>query len=225
MNCRTVIPLLTPYVDQRLTGQQMLEVECHLADCDDCTQELEAIQQGKNLLRSLVQKSPGLEMEIRLVQAMQHGPDLGHGPWSVTEAPYRRGQRLVKAMAFSMFAVLVVAAPFAPQAGDTALHPVALQTFSHLFASNPKPAGPVNDSLLSSHFPVGSDISLPSSQTSFGISSSQLGNLRPAQPAPANGVEFASYATVAGWQDEPLGGDAVQGYVHGEASLGGTSRP
>ncbi len=225
MNCRTVIPLLTPYLDQRLTGQQMLEVECHLAKCEDCSQELEAIQQGKNLLRSLVQKSPGVEMEVRLVQIMQHGPDMGHGPWSLPEAPYRRGQRLAKALAFSMFVVLVAAAPFAPQAGDMTLHPVALQTFSHLFVLDTKTGLPGHDSLLQSRFPVGSDVPLPSSQTSFGIPSSQSGTLRPIPSAPANGVEFASYATAAGWQDEPLGGDAVQGYVHGEASLSGTTRP
>lgn len=224
MNCRIVIPLLTPYLDQRLTGQQMLAVECHLAQCADCAEELESIQQAKSLLRSLVHKSPEVEMEIRLLQVMQQGPDLGPRSWNQPEVPYRRGQRLAKALAFSMFVVLVVAAPFAPQSGDTAFHSASLQTFSHLFVSETKPGFPSHDSLLMSRFPVSSDVSLPPSQNSFGIPSSQLTNFRSIQPVRSDNVQFASYAAAAGWQDEPLGGDAVQGYVYGDTSLARTGR-
>jgi len=66
VNCRRVQELLAPYVDERLTGQEMLEVRRHLDGCRNCTQEYIIQRQAKVLLRSVAMKKPDPLFETRL---------------------------------------------------------------------------------------------------------------------------------------------------------------
>jgi len=110
VNCRRVQDLLSPYVDERLTGQQMLEVRSHLDSCRSCAHEYMMQRQVKILLRSAAMKNPGLYFEARLrsqlaAERQAARLSLSMPAFSLTN----RGRRMAYAMAFSCVSIFSLA--------------------------------------------------------------------------------------------------------------------
>lgn len=109
MNCRRVQDLLAPYVDERLTGEQMLDIRRHLDVCRSCAEEYMVQRQVKTLLGSVGVKEPGHNFEARLRSQIdaerRAGLSLSMPAFSLTN----RGRRLAYAMALSCVSILSLA--------------------------------------------------------------------------------------------------------------------
>ncbi len=127
MNCHRARQLISPFLDQQLTGREMLALQEHFAECASCEAERRSIRQVKTLLRSLHQPRPHPDLpgaiSVRLAEADQP-------LWravSLTVAPSwpprpQRGRRLATALALSCLTVLSFAAAcFAPASRSGAL--------------------------------------------------------------------------------------------------------
>jgi len=66
MNCKNVQSLLSAYLDEELSGREMLDIRQHLHDCGDCGHELRCIEGVKRILGSAVPE-PSPDFEDRLV--------------------------------------------------------------------------------------------------------------------------------------------------------------
>lgn len=114
MNCRNTQDRISPYIDGRLTGEQMLEVQGHIENCRTCRNEFMIAREAKLLLRSLPHRSPHVSLErciqisVSFDQTRSAGFAYSH---SYSNAP-PRGRRLATALAMSCLTIFVVAAPF-----------------------------------------------------------------------------------------------------------------
>ncbi len=125
MNCRQTQELISAYLDQEMTGQQMLEMCAHLRVCPDCARECRETGEMRRLLRALLPPSLPTEAERRLAERLTR-PEVS--AWetlaSSLAAPRPetapRGRRLATALGLSCAVILAVAAPFAPPTGDAA---------------------------------------------------------------------------------------------------------
>ncbi|HXH60620.1 MAG TPA: zf-HC2 domain-containing protein [Fimbriimonadaceae bacterium] len=70
MNCQIAQNLLSSYLDQELTGEQMLEVRSHLSLCNDCSAELEELRAIKHGLASMPSPSPRADLVPRIMVAI-----------------------------------------------------------------------------------------------------------------------------------------------------------
>jgi anti-sigma factor RsiW len=70
MNCRNTQTLLSAYVDCELTGEQMLEIRRHLADCSECREEEAEMVLLKTMLSGTPLIEPPADFEERLMQAV-----------------------------------------------------------------------------------------------------------------------------------------------------------
>lgn len=130
MDCHRAQQLVSPYLDEQLTGAEMLEMQDHLGQCPQCAEEYWAARQVKHLLRAASISEPNISLEerirSRLAEEERRGdsllpalparlalPAIWHAPIAVAVPPISRGRRFAAAFAFSCLAVLVVAAPFA----------------------------------------------------------------------------------------------------------------
>ena len=122
MNCHHARQLISPYLDQQLTGREMLALHQHFTECASCEAERRSIRQVKTLLRALHEPRPRPDLSgaisARLAESEQ--------PWRLTllALPPRpqRGRRLATALALSCLTVLSFAATcFAPAAHNGAL--------------------------------------------------------------------------------------------------------
>jgi len=135
VTCHKVQELITPYMDERLGGDEMLEVQSHLSACAQCSQEYELMRQVRLLLRSLKVHQPPPGAECRFVELInqsikQH--ENSSRPYvigqftSITTYVFsrsvnlqrqhmiaaQRSRRLAAAAAISAFGILVIASPF-----------------------------------------------------------------------------------------------------------------
>jgi len=122
-------------MDERLSGEEMLDIQSHLSACAQCSQEYELMRQVRLLLRSLKvhQPSPGAECRfVELInQSIKHHEN-SYRPYvigqftSITTYVFsrsvnlqrqhmiaaQRSRRLAAAAAISAFGILVIASPF-----------------------------------------------------------------------------------------------------------------
>lgn len=70
MNCRNCEQSLSAYLDNELGGEQMLRLRQHLADCEYCREELEALRDLKMLLAQVPTIEPRAGFEERLLQTV-----------------------------------------------------------------------------------------------------------------------------------------------------------
>jgi len=127
LNCHRARQLISPYLDQRLTGREMLDLQQHFAGCATCEAERHSIRQVKMLLRGMHDPRPRADLpgaiSTRLAEAEQ--PLWRVASLSVMPAwPPRpqRGRRLATALALSCVTVLsFTAACFAPAPSGGAL--------------------------------------------------------------------------------------------------------
>jgi len=109
VNCRRVNDLIAPYVDERLTGQQMLEVRRHLDNCPSCSREHLAQRQVKIMLRTVAMKKPGATFETRLYSQIATERQSSALAIAFPTFMNGRGRRMVYAMALSCVTVLSLA--------------------------------------------------------------------------------------------------------------------
>lgn len=70
MNCKNVQSLLSAYLDEELSGREMLDIREHLHECNDCTEELRCIEGLKRLLGGTPVPEPSAGFEDRLVSSV-----------------------------------------------------------------------------------------------------------------------------------------------------------
>jgi len=119
LNCHRVRKSISPYLDEQLTGREMLDLQEHFAHCPSCAAEMRSIREVKALLRGLHTPRPRSEMAARIALRLaetENAPPL----WQSFLPPPRpqRGRRLATALAFSCLTVFAFAAPFAPPSRD-----------------------------------------------------------------------------------------------------------
>jgi hypothetical protein len=137
LNCRQTQELISAYLDQELTGQQMLAMRAHLRLCPHCARECHETAEMRRLLRALPTFMPPGDSEQRL-NARIASPEEPiwttlSSAWTSASRPANpRGRRLAAALALSCVAILAVAPPFAPQAGDTAISSGSMATLPPL---------------------------------------------------------------------------------------------
>lgn len=127
MNCHRARQLISPYLDQQLTGREMLALQQHFSDCASCEAERRSIRQVKMLLRALHEPRPRPDLpgviSVRLAEMEQPLrrvlPLTAALPWPPRP---QRGRRLATALALSCLTVFSFAATcFAPASRDGAL--------------------------------------------------------------------------------------------------------
>lgn len=67
MNCKGVQPLLSAYLDRELDGNEMLDIRAHLAECEECRLEAEALKSLKRFLGGVETPEVPEGLEERLV--------------------------------------------------------------------------------------------------------------------------------------------------------------
>lgn len=130
MDCRRAQQLVSPYLDEQLTGVEMLEMQDHLGICPQCAEEYWTAREIKHLLRDASISAPNVSLEERILRRLAEEerrgesllpimanrlalPAIWRAPIVAVVPPISRGRRFAAAFAFSCLAVLVVSAPFA----------------------------------------------------------------------------------------------------------------
>jgi anti-sigma factor RsiW len=67
MNCKNAQSLLSAYLDEELSGREMLEIREHVFDCSACANELDSVQAVKRILCATPIAEPSADFENRLV--------------------------------------------------------------------------------------------------------------------------------------------------------------
>ena len=213
MNCRQRRDLISAYLDQELTGQQMLEMHTHLGVCADCARECREMRDVRRLLRAAAPFHPPAAARERLVAQLDReaAPAMSLAAltapllhwWTMLDEDQPavgvrpRGRRLVSALALSSVAILAVAAPFAPSTGDAV---------GRGFSSVVTQAG------------LGTTPWLPPSAGEGFFSSLRLAGAPAAQPPPALSQTYAQTAAQS-MDAEPLRDEAVSDYAQGSVTL------
>jgi len=83
LNCRKVSGLLSAYLDQELTGEEMLAVRAHLGGCPLCRSEHQSLSDTKRLLASLALQTPRADLE----QLLLSDADRASRPWTSRLVP------------------------------------------------------------------------------------------------------------------------------------------
>lgn len=130
MNCHHARQSISPYLDQQLTGREMLALQDHFGGCASCEREMQSIRQVKALLRGLRGPGPPRDFShavaLRLKQTEAQNrrllclPSLDLPRPRLTVPRPQRGRRLAGALVLSCFTVVSFALPFAPEAGQAA---------------------------------------------------------------------------------------------------------
>jgi anti-sigma factor RsiW len=159
LNCHHARQLISPYLDQQLTGREMLALQDHFAFCTSCEREMQSIRQVKALLRGLREPRAPRDLSaaitLRLEQSEAGAQSwhllrlsaLGVPPLSLPNP--HRGRRLASALALSCLTVVSFALPFAPEARDAARSSLLGPGFGSAAFNVPAPT----DSILSGRVP------------------------------------------------------------------------
>lgn len=67
MNCKNAQSLLSAYLDDELSGREMLDIREHLYGCESCSSELQSIEVVKRMLGGAPVPEPSVDFEERLV--------------------------------------------------------------------------------------------------------------------------------------------------------------
>jgi len=130
LNCHHARQLISPYLDQQLTGREMLALQEHFCGCASCEREMHSIRQVKALLRGLREPGPprgfphAVALRLEKTEARNRRLlcllSLGLPRPNLTVPRPQRGRRLAGALVLSCFTVVSFALPFAPEAGQAA---------------------------------------------------------------------------------------------------------
>ncbi len=67
MNCKNAQALLSAYLDEELSGREMLDIREHLHQCEACAEEVRCVQAVKRILSAAPVPEPSADFENRLV--------------------------------------------------------------------------------------------------------------------------------------------------------------
>jgi predicted anti-sigma-YlaC factor YlaD len=70
MNCKTAQSYLSAYLDEELSGREMLDIREHLRDCEECAEEARCVQTLKHVLGAAPVPEPSADFEDRLVSTV-----------------------------------------------------------------------------------------------------------------------------------------------------------
>jgi anti-sigma factor RsiW len=161
LNCHHARQLISPYLDQQLTGREMLMLQDHFAFCVSCEREVQSIRQVKALLRGLREPraprdlSTAITLRLEQAESGTQGWHLlslslwGASALSLPALKPHRGRRLASALALSCLTVVSFALPFAPEARDAARSSLLGPGFGSAAFDVPAPSDPI----LSGHVP------------------------------------------------------------------------
>lgn len=110
MNCHRARQLISPYLDQQLTGRDMLALQEHFAQCASCETEQRSIRQVKTLLRALHEPRPRTDLSEAIALRLSEAEQPLWRFVSLSAARPPRGRRLATALALSCLTVLSFAA-------------------------------------------------------------------------------------------------------------------
>lgn len=226
MDCRHAQQFVSPYLDQQLTGLEMLEMQQHLAECRQCAEEYAAARQIKILLRSVTVSRPETSLEERILNRLAEEerrgdlflpmstprlalPAIWQAPSPLSLPPPSRGRRLTTAFALSCLAVFTVAAPFASTTIEVS--PPAEQA-SSVSLGQTLPIGPVATGGMSVMSSFGGPLLRPA----------ENGMAANAAPPSSQDVIFVQRCVQTPLSEsggEELGDEAVSGYVSGDVAL------
>lgn len=231
MNCQSAQQLISPYLDQQLTGAEMLAMQRHLAGCADCAAEYRQVCEVRSLLRSLSAIAPDAPLEARIAERVAQGSWAAWGPLvrlpldggrvpldmgRVPDAALRpqRGRRLAGALALSGMALLLLAVPFAPSTGDAAQAGASssagvMEADLVQGTASALPVSHWGDAADAARWPLGASGSF------------RLGGSVPQDAGRAAASRGAS-VTFSGWSAAPLDDEAVGGYAAGDAAASDT---
>jgi predicted anti-sigma-YlaC factor YlaD len=71
MNCRTAQGLISAYLDRELAPHDLMNMRAHLATCQSCQKELEALSSLKSMLTCFETPEPAAGFEERLLRAVR----------------------------------------------------------------------------------------------------------------------------------------------------------
>lgn len=224
MNCRSAQQLISPYLDQQLTGAEMLAMQEHLKQCASCAAEHRQVCEVRLLLRSLLPVVPDTPLEPKITQWVASAPEGGKfearalrfGAMAESVSRPQRGRRLAGALALACAALLMLAAPFAPSAGDAARSVAAGQP--NVMEAD-LAAGSVPPPLLS-HLDTGAEAGHPL----FGGAGNAQAWGRAPRETSANLSQAGASVTLSGWSAAPLDDEAVGGYAAADAAFSDGSR-
>jgi len=117
LKCRRVQDAISPFLDGRLTGAEMLAVSQHLESCKTCADEFAAIQRVKIYLASLPRPISSQTLERRIQEQIDLEPchTFSIPRWSMprglTAGP-PQARRLATTFALSCVGLLAFACPF-----------------------------------------------------------------------------------------------------------------
>jgi anti-sigma factor RsiW len=131
LNCHHARQLISPYLDQQLTGREMLALQDHFAFCVSCEREMQSIRQVKALLRGLREPRAPRDLSAAITLRLEQA-ETGTQGWHLLSLPAlplpslqvpkpHRGRRLASALALSCLTVVSFALPFAPDAARSSL--------------------------------------------------------------------------------------------------------
>ncbi len=205
MNCHHARQLISPYLDQQLTGREMLTLQDHFRICTSCEREMQSIRQVKALLRGLREPGPPQGFSNSVARRLKQTETQ---PWHFLcrasldrqKTPLRlprpqRGRRLASALVLSCVSLVSFALPFAPEAQNAA------RSSSSLFTSrldSPGFAAPSAADVLSGQVP-GRVTLIPVSDAAPFNDPAHFSSVNP----PAAGA-----MTLAGFEAPPLGSGA-----------------
>lgn len=70
MNCKNAQSLLSAYIDEELSGREMLDLRAHLSDCTECSEELRCVEAVRQVLGGTPVPEPSPDFEDRLVSSV-----------------------------------------------------------------------------------------------------------------------------------------------------------
>jgi hypothetical protein len=150
--CNQVQAILTEYLDGRLTGQEMQEVDAHLEGCGDCAREWDAQRELQESLASLgpVPEPADLLLRVRVAVSQERARSrrrvlaTWNLAWKNTVGPFvlQAGAGLASATLLLGTVVLLVTVFAKPQAAQAAPdEPLGDATAPHLLYVSNAPGG------------------------------------------------------------------------------------
>lgn len=222
MNCRSAQQLISPLLDQQLTGEEMLAMRRHLGECAACAEEYRQVHEVRGLLRGLSAVAPDAPLETRIAGRVAARAGLSWAgasrrAWGYSAAERaarpQRGRRLAGGLALACVALLMLAAPFAPSTGDAARTDEAGRAgmmeadLSQWAGPQPSPAFSRMDGGLEAGRPLFDPAR--DAQAAWSVPQNQGGTRAQRQ----------GEVTLSGWSAAPLDDEAVGGYAAGDAAL------
>jgi anti-sigma factor RsiW len=141
MNCNSVQTRLSAYLDRELSGNELLELRAHLAQCHECRAEEVELRNLKMMLGTLEAPAPSEDLADRLCCAVMQEARKSETRWSWRK-PVITFASVAAISMFATFLVLSARGPKTVAPGQDITFDVA-QNQAYDIASDPSMGAPV----------------------------------------------------------------------------------